>query len=360
MIRRVLSILSIALLLSCGEPAETFDYAGMLQSIGDTVILPTYDDFAQATSELDIAAHAFCTMLDEPTYVAMEAAYRAAKTRLKLAEAFAIGPHTDSPLRLGPTVDFWPPRPADVDAVLAGSDALDPDALDSVGAGARGFPAMDYLIHPSTEPSEALAAFVAEPRRCEYLQAMTGNAARQARAYVGAWEGPEGHLALLVSGSDPYRDTFGAASAMFDQVLFTVENVRELKIGKPFGKRSSGVPQPAELEAPYGERSLQDAIDALQSTRNIWAGNYEGVEGVGLRDWLRARRPALEPDVEAAFDLAFATLRAIPEPYSSAITDAPTEVETAYVAIKDLQVLLAVDIAGALGVTVSFNPTDGD
>lgn len=353
-------VLTISLLLSCGETGDSFDYSGMLQSLGDAVILPTYRDLADSSSELDLAADAFCTVLDQPTYDALVAAYHEAKTCLKNTEAFAIGPHTDSPLRLGPTVDFWPPRPADVDAVLAGSDPLDVAALDSVGAGARGFPALDYLIHPSTEPSESLATFVAEPRRCEYLQAMTGNVVQQARAYVEAWSGPEGHLMLLVTGSAPYREPFGAASTIYDQLLFTVENVRELKIGKPFGKRSSGVPQPAELEAPYGHRSLQDAIDALQSSRNTWSGSYGGVQGLGIRDWLRARRPVLEADVEAAFDAAFAALEAVPEPYSSAITEAPVEVEAAYQAIKDLQVLLAVDIAAALGVTVTFNPTDGD
>lgn len=81
----------------------------------------------------------------------------------------------------------------------------------------------------------------------------------------------------------------------------------------------------------------------------------------GVRDWLLTRRAELDPIILAAFADARAALEALrPEGLEAALVSRPADVEAAYDAIKAMQVLLTVDLAGALGVTVTFNPTDGD
>ncbi|MEM9066903.1 MAG: imelysin family protein [Myxococcota bacterium] len=354
-------VLLAFVLLSCsdGGTTDNFDRSAMLQSMTDTVFLPTYQDFVVQTEALQQTTEAFCAAPDEAGFAALRDAFGAAKAPLKQAEPFSFGPHTDNPLRLGPTVDFWPARTPTVDDVLADSAPLSVEALDGMGSGAKGFPALGYLLF---SPDDPLAALQAEPRRCEYALALTAHLHRQAGEYVDAWASEGGdHGGALVNGTTPYRSVFAAASVVFDQMVFTIENVRELKVGKPQGRRNDRVPDLTLLEAPFSERSLGDAIDALRGVRNVYSGDFNGVDGVGIRDWLLSRRPELDPQVTEGIDTAIARLEALePTSLGDAITMAPGDVDAAYDAIRDLQRFLSTEVAGALSVTVTFNPTDGD
>jgi len=361
-------LLFCALLLACeGETGDGFDRQPMLASLGETVILPTYEDFAERAAVLDEAVEAFCGAPGAETLSAAQAAFRATKTPLKQGEAFGLGPHVERPWRLMPLVDFWPPDVDDVQEMLASEDALDQDAIDLIGANRKGLPALDILLFGGDldaprDEAAILAAFETE-RRCAYAEALSENLAARAWDYVEAWS-PSGddYVGELAFAGE--REVFSseqaAASAVFDQLLFTIENARELKVGKPFGKRDGGTLQPRELEAPYSERSVQDTLDAIQGAENVYLGSYDGVQGIGIRDWLLARRPDLDAPLQQAFADAKDALAAIDGPLHEAIVSDAEGVEAAYQAIKSLQVLLATEVAGALGITVTFNPTDGD
>ena len=372
------SILALALgglasaLTSCGgESGDDFDRAAMLSALAADVIVPTYEDYAARAVELDVAAQAFCAAPSDETLASLTSAFNAAKTPLKRAETFAIGPHTDQPLRLGPLVDAWPARTDAVDTLLASEDAVDEAGLELQGSRTKGFPAMGYLLF---SPEDPVAAFAEDSRRCEYLQGMTGSMVTVASEYVRAWDLEYGEAGsgeppfreILVAGTDPFRSLQDAASTIFESMAYVTENVRELKIGKPFGKRSDGVPQLDQLEAPYSGRSLRDAIDALEGGRRVYLGTFDGsVPEVpaGIRAWLLNRRPdgALDEQIQAEYAAAIAALEAVePLTLGEAVTEDVDGVELAYQAIKDLQVTQLTDLAQALGVTVTFNPTDGD
>ena len=59
-------------------------------------------------------------------------------------------------------------------------------------------------------------------------------------------------------------------------------------------------------------------------------------------------------------DNTLAALRAIDPPLSRAVTEAPDTVQTAYDEARFLVVLLKSDMGNQMGVTVTFNDTDGD
>lgn len=352
-------LLPLLFLLSCS--GETFDRGAMLESLGDEVVMANYAELVTRTEELDAAVTAFCAAPDATNLETTREAFRRAKAPLKRAEVFAIGPYTDSPLRLGPEIDLWPGRSATVDERLAGTEAVTADALPSAGGYAKGFPALDHLLF--SYELEALS----DERACAYLQGLTQYIHQVAVELHDEWS-PEGgdFLGQLVRGEGVFAGVQGSSSVLIEQLLFTLENVRELKLGKPFGKRDAGVVQPDALEAPASGRSLDDAHDAIRGVEAVWRGDLEGSDpmgiepALGVRDWLLARRPALAPEIDAAFAAAHAAFDAVPGPLGTAILDSPDLVDQAYLAVRDLQVLFAVDLAQALGITVTFNPTDGD
>ncbi|MCB9633347.1 MAG: imelysin family protein [Sandaracinus sp.] len=358
---RALLLVSLLLSLSCSGSGDTFDRAGMLASLGQTVILPTYRDFVTRTATLDDAATALCASPDATTLASARQAYAAARVPLAQAEAFAIGPHTDSPLRLSPKVNFWPVRPDLVEELLATDTPID---VDATGSAARGLPAIGYVLNGLAQaPAEDDAILAALPgRRCDYLRALTANLEARANEYVTAWS-PEGDdfAGQLAEGRGTFASVQAASSVMVEQLVFTTENVRELEIGKPFGKRDAGVLQLDQQEDRFGGRSLADAWDAVRSVENVWRGRYGDDRGIGIRDWLLARRPALEPMVEQSFADVHAAFAALGDvTLDVAIAENPTGVEEVYQQIKLLQTILAVEVAQALAVTVTFNPTDGD
>lgn len=355
--------IGILVFSGCTEEGDTFDRQAMMNALGQNVVLPTYRDFATTTDALATTATAFCGAPDVDGLQATREAWEASHHALELAESFAFGPDTDNPPRLGPKVNTWPVRETSVQELLAGTEPLDAASFAVRGSTVQGLPVIAYLLFDERDDADFVAALASEPRRCDYIVGASGAAAQNAAQYVSAWE--DGHLEEWSSGTGRYPSVFGASSVLVEQMIFSTENVRELKIGKPFGKRDGGELQPDQFESPYSRTTLQDAEAAVQSVKNVWLGRYvdrsgAAHEGLGVRDWLRARRPEVEARVDAAFATAESTLAAIDPDLETAVTsDAPT-VETAYQAVKELQLVLAVEMAAALNITVTFNPTDGD
>ncbi len=358
--KTTLRILCLFAIASCA-PGDPFDRSAMLESIGDEVTLTLYEQLVERSGELEGAATAFCADPTDANLDATRSAFRAAKAPLKQAEVFAFGPYTDSPLRLGPEIDLWPGRATTVDDRLAGTEPVTAEAILAAGGYAKGFPALDHLLF--AYELDALA----EPRACEYLQSLTTQIRTVAESLLDAWAPTGGdYLGQWVRGEGDFDGVQHSASVLIEQLVFTLENVREVKLGKPLGKRDGGVVQLDAIEAPDSHRSLDDARDAIRGVEAAWIGDIEGSPpmgaepAIGVRDWLLARKPGLAPEVDAAFAATYAAFDAVSDHLAAAILDTPELVDEVYLAVRDLQVLFAVDVAQALGVTVTFNPTDGD
>lgn len=358
-------VLLCALVLSActSTPDDPFDRQAMLSALGENVFVPTYEDFATSASALRASADVYCGAQDEASLAALHDAFAVAHFRFKLAESFAIGPHTDNPPRLGPQLDDWPSEESDVRELLSGTETLSAETLSAMGNRVQGFAALDYVL---SGPDDELGAWEVTPRRCEYASALSARIASLADAYVREWR-PDGadHVGELSRGDGRYPSPFLAVSILVEQMVYTIENIRELKVGKPFGKRDGGELQPEQFEVPYGRLSNASALAALQSVRNVYEGRYVALDGserngLGFQDWLISRRPELDALILSAFDGAEAAQESVVPDLESAITDAPDTVEAAYQAVKELQMTLAIEFAGALSITVTFNPTDGD
>lgn len=359
----IVSLWAFSLSGCTSAPEDPFDRQAMLAELGENVFVPTYEGFATSAATLRTSADAYCAAPDEASLTALGASFAAAHYRFKLAESFAIGPHTDNPPRLGPQLDDWPAEESDVRELLAGSETLGAESLSLMGNRVQGFAALDYVL---SGPDVELGAWDVTPRRCEYAVALGERIVDLSAAYLSEWRADGGdHVGELTRGEGRYPSVFLAVSILVEQMVYTIENIRELKVGKPFGKRDGGELQPEQFEVPYGRLSNASALAALQSVRNVYEGRSVALDGTerdgqGLQDWLISRRPELDALILGAFDDAEAAQQSVSPDIESAITDSPDGVEAAYQAVKELQMTLAIEFAGALSITVTFNPTDGD
>jgi len=326
----------------------------LLQSWGDDVILPTYREFETKTRTLDDAAQALCEAPSESALTAAQESWWAARAPWKQSEILAFGPYTDEPLRLGPKIDFWPARVDTIEGLLAGTEPIFPEAL---GASARGFPVIEYLLY---QPEiDVIAELQSTPRRCDYLLAVTGDLADRAVELRQAWDPAGGnYLGELVNAGaegSSYLSLNAAVSEVVNRMAFTIENIRTDKLGIPLGNTTGGSPQPDKAESRFSGRSLDDIRDNLTGFELLYFGNGDA-DSLGLDDYA----PEYSLPVREQLEAVRAALEQITLPLTQAVLDEPTRVVDVMEALTELQRLVQVDVMTALGLTPSFNDNDGD
>lgn len=322
----------------------------------DGVVLAHTAALEQATAAFAAEASAFCAAPDAEGFQAVRDAWWAARAPWKRLEVVNFGPATEEPWRIAPKLDFWPGRPASVEAYLASGAGVDVADFDLMGGATRGFPALEIVLWDGTDP---LAALSADPHRCAYIRGGSADTHVLAQRLTEAWT--TDWRARLVEPTRADDDGFDTAQDVVDEwvnrMAFTVEDLRFEKLGKPFGDDSGGEPQPDTMESRWSGRALTDARDALHGVADVFHG---APVGTGIRALLPPERADLVEAFDAAFDAADAALLAVPEPLETAIVDDREAVFAAQTALRDLQVVIQVDLAATLGVTIVFNDNDGD
>jgi len=99
---------------------------------------------------------------------------------------------------------------------------------------------------------------------------------------------------------------------------------------------------------------------AADGMLRVYFGSRDGSVGVSLSGLVGAKNPAVDLHARAALADAEAALLAIPQPFTSALTDAPQTVEAAYASVKVLKHVLASEVLGSLGASLKFSDNDGD
>ncbi len=327
----------------------------VVTALTDDVAVGGSEAFAASASALSTAAAALCDAPDETGLAATQAAWRSAQDAYKRTEILMFGPVVEEPWRFGPVVDTWPVRGESVEDRLTAGDPVDPSALSGAGSTQRGLPVVEYLLWAP----EGTATVVEDGARCAYLAGAAADLAASGEALAAAWRDP--WRDRLVRPEDDPDDAYDVVQDVLDEytnrVLFTLENLRVDKLGRPKGDKAGGTPQPDTLESAPSGTSRQDAVAALGGVEAVLFG-VDG--GDGLTALVPAASQALVDEIRGLLDAAYAGLDGIPNPLASAIEDDPEAIQAAQDALRALQALVQVELAQGLGVTVAFNDNDGD
>ncbi|CAM2069038.1 Imelysin family protein [Sulfidibacter corallicola] len=376
----VASLSALAALVSCGgggggggdtgggtTPDPTFDFNGFLSQTGDQMI-QGFDTFAAECGDLQTAAEAFRDQPDDVRLQELRDAWLAASRAWNTTETYQFGPVSDE--RWDNQAYFWPTRPNSVESVVAGSDVLDADHMVQLGTASKGLPAMEYLLFEAGSVEDTLARLrdgTDAARRRDYLVGIAVDLNRVA-AQIQLIYAPEGQDYLEAwetarTGNDTFPSFQSALSVLVNQVVFRIEDVRNTKIGKPLGDDTGGEPRPETVEAPYSHTSLVLMRANLESSRAVIFGRLGGQDGLGLDDYLTFLNSNLGSSIDSQYDDIFAAIDAI-EAEGLTLTQAVTErselVDALSERVRELIVLTKTDMAGVMGVTITFNDNDGD
>jgi hypothetical protein len=207
-----------------------------------------------------------------------------------------------------------------------------------MGAAAKGFPAIEYLLW-----SEVDGAW--PERRCDYLRGLTQDLEIQAKTIREAWDPNYGDYigAMLRSGSDggAFPSLLAAAGEIPNRMAHTIANIRRDKL--------------EGAESPFSLHAKEDIIANLNGIEILFEGTSTHP---GTAQILGSAYATLVSDVRRAFTNAYGAVNAISGPLS--IDSDTAEIEAADSALRALHTLLYKDVLNALGFVETFNDADGD
>ncbi len=338
------------------------------EALGQTieqVILPTCSDLADRTAELSELLDALALAPEHALLADIRNAYLATRAPLAESQAFGFGPAEE--LRSAAAIDQQPIDTLKIDAELAGTAELTPQHLSVIGANKRGLHAVEYLLFPEDDSqleAALLDASEAGERRRQFLSAAGVIVATNAGALRDAWAPDGGDYGRRFSepgAADAVSvDVQAGLDTLLNQAVFLSEVVANTKLGKPLGSATGGEIDPSAQESERSGASLSDARGNLRGVRNVYFGTRDGRIGPSLSTLVRAKSPGTDLRAREALAAAEASLLAVPEPLTLALTESPELVSAAFESLKTLKRVLATEVLGTLGASLKFNDNDGD
>ena len=349
MIYKLFTVLLLTFLFA-GCEEEKYDRIAMLTNIADTAILPAFSEFENESKSLSETIKNF---QQNPSISTLE---KAQKQWIRTAdvwhqcETFKLGAYKDSyiPNRIYTS----PTRVEYIDRILKSDDKINAKLIQSKGSNIVGLPAIEVLLF--TENTEEL---LANSRKLEYLAALSEALKVRASKSVELWKkGGETYQQLITSQG---TDLSSGISMLFNEIITVTEKIMISRVGKPFGKQSEGQADVKLLEAHLSGQSIQFIKTSLASVKNYFTGG----ESQGFDDYLdfleRKSSQKISDRIMTAFNKVEASAAKI-KSLEKALTENKDLVENLYKDLKELLVLLKVDAANKLAITVTFNDNDGD
>jgi uncharacterized protein len=322
-----------------------------LSAIVREVVVPSAKEVVATSARLVQATQSLASDPEVRTLSGARSAFRPALLAWKGAQCFRQGPVVETNALLRAL--FWPVRPDTIEKALAGERVPDDAVVADLGVDAKGLYALEYLLFP-LDLDEAAAAklFGAElgARRRAFVVAL----ARSVHSYAKLSAGRLGT-------GEAYAERFSRAggeslSTLLAELIGSVENACAQRLDYVLKLADSRLLKPREIEAWPSGLSHEIALQQLSSTERLYRGGRHG----GLSDLTRAVAPAVDERVRARYADAISAVRALGAPLERVVHANRPVLARAAEATKKLEITLKVDLASALGVTLTFASTDGD
>lgn len=335
----------------------------MLTYYIDSVILPRYKVMEQRMDALQSASESFLQSPSSANQANARQAYEAAHLQYERITAFQFGP-AETALQdlylnfsggldvnfntVGELNGFSVDTPTIENNIATGT--YDLAAVNRNSFYSQGFPALGYLLFAPN----AISKFGTNTaRRVKYVQDVVARMKSLVNTISAGWASSRNSFI-----GNTQTSVGSPIGNLVNQMAYQLDLMKGPRIGWPLGKASNGVVFPTKVEAYYAGRSAALAVENLRSLKGIYTA--EG-SGKGLSNYLVALgKTQLNTDVLAQFDIAIASLGAIPDPLSEALQNQPARVDAAYKEVQKLLTLLKTDVASATAVQINYMDNDGD
>lgn len=355
--------------------------AQVVASIGQSLIVPSQEAFAQKAALLETALDAAASAPEEASAKeAAQSAWRDAMTQWQAVELMLVGPALPSDKMGGQNlrsqIYSWPNTDlcrVDQQTVQDGYD--DPNALAEIAGGPRGLSVIEYLLFtdatehhcsPLHSINDVWDSMLEElsARRLAYAAAIAELTRKSADELVQAWS-PEGGN-FIRELTDPCRrgSVYGTAQEALNEIsngMFYLDGeTKDMKLGEPAGLSLNDTdvcPEigtcPALLESPWAEHSKENIIANLEAFQELFFGGAQGTDQPGFDDLLRGANAAdVATSMSSAIMDAIVAAKAIPGTLKNALEDDFEAVRAAYDTTKTVTDLMKNEFISALDLSM--------
>lgn len=323
---RFVTAISVCVLSACPLAADT-------QKAVTDHVLPRYAVFAEAGQVLADTAKKSCS-----TDALLSSYHHAYDAWINISH-IQFGPIEADGKALA--MAYWPDpkdRTGKAIARLIADGAAsfsDPQDFQDVSVAAQGFPALERLL-TDVQTNDVTA--------CVLRRSIAGFIAQTADDLNNQWQDAyaQEFSGLKVTAYQTPEET---QRALYTSLSTSLAFLHDQRLGRPLGTFDR--PRPNRAEARRSARSQKHIILSLVSLKDLAENGFEET----MTDELRG---AFNVAIARAEELDDASLEGVADPAKR------FRVEVLQRAVRDVQVLVAAQIAGALGITAGFNSLDGD
>ncbi len=341
------------------EPIN-FDRAAMLANYSSTIIVPNYIQTLSLLDNLKLGIANFKTSKTLATFNSVREFYVAAHLAYQHNSPFEFGPAETEQIRVN--LNVFPTDTLQINSSIF-SNSYNLNAANNLDA--KGFPALDYLLFGESNDEIALSKWTNDAlssSRFIYLESIVDDIYAKLSVVKNQWT--NSYSATFNQSLD--ASIGSALGNLVNQMSFEMENIKNLKLGIPLGKKTLGAIQPNKCEAYYSRKSLSLIKENVLALENMYLGNSKtGTDGVGFDDYLTAINAtynggSLNDAIKNQFQIIKQKLSTLNDPLSEQIIADATKVNLTYIEIQKMVVLLKADLPSALGVVITYQDGDGD
>lgn len=332
------------------KDSDKFNQEAMLTNIGNNIIVPAHQQFSTAAGILKQEKDAFISNPSIATLDALKLAFLSAYENYMSVETFSF--NASGYIR---NLNAFATDTAQINSNIA-SGSYNLDA--AINIRAKGFPAADYLLYCRTG-NEVVALFTSEGSRRQYLNDIVNEIEMTANSAKNSWANYATEFTKATG-----TDIGSSVSMLVNDIAFETEKCRRERVGNSLGYAgfiSSGVVNPNVLECYYGKHSKKLLLRNLSELKKL----YEGGNETGFDDYLQYMNAdyngePLSSAISSQFDLCTQKVEAIPVDFGAALTTNKPDMESLFLELKKLTVMLKVDMSSQLGVVINYSDNDGD
>ena len=362
--KSILLILIVVASFSCNkkkndDPSNDFDRGLLLNNIASTKIVPGYNSLNSKIATLKEASDLFIATPDETKLADLQDKFKLAYLSWQSMEVYEFGPASDVILKT--SVNSFPTVVATINNNIS-SGVYDLDVPGNITA--KGFPALDYLLFGvGANPAAIVVLYTTDPdasKRKLYLSDVINNLETRVKHVKNNW--PIYYSTFTTNTSTDVGSSIGF---LVNNMSMSLESVRRERIGNSLGYVglvSTGIISPELQEAYYSNYSKQLMLQYLMDSKEL----FNGGTGLGFDDYLNAvdakydDGSLLSDQINLQYNKAISAVQALNPDYTTALNNNVPKVETAFLEVKKLIVLIKLDMASQLGVVINYTDNDGD
>ena len=337
---------------------DGYDRQLILINWSDNIITPAYENFNISLLNLNQSIEEFVSNPNESSLLQLSNNWLSSYIKWQYIEMFDFG--------YAETINFKNKMnvyPADSDFINSNIVNEISDLNNNSYNDARGFPALDYMLHGlADDVSSIVSLYQNDERYSNYLVTVIDNMIYNTNLVIDNWSDFKNDF--IDSNGNTATSSLNIMTNDF--IFFYEKGLRSNKIGIPAGVFSS-YPIPSSVEAFYKKDvSKQLALEALQACEDFFIGKHINSELSGpsfssYLDYLPGSSDTdLVNDIISQFSESRAQINSLDNNFFDQIESNNMEMLYAYEAIQLLVVYFKVDMLQSLAVSVDYVDADGD